>query len=198
MGYRGRVIEPLSSKAQLRRRLRARRVELAQAHPDAAQHCADLLPVHELPAFASFAGYHALGAELNPSPLIRRLAALGGLFALPVCEGPDAPLIFRLWDDHDPLVPDAMGVPAPPAHAPLIHPDLVIVPLVGFDRQGGRLGQGGGHYDRTLEALRAHKPVFVLGLAYAGQEVPELDIEPHDQRLDAILTENGYIPVERP
>jgi 5-formyltetrahydrofolate cyclo-ligase len=198
MGYRGPVTDPHPSKAQLRRGLRARRVELSRASPDAARRAADLLPLEDLPAFASFAGYYALGAELDPSPLIRRLSDLGGLFALPVCEGPNTPLIFRLWDDRDRPVPDAMGVPAPPPHAPEVHPDLVIVPLVGFDRRGGRLGQGGGHYDRTLQALRAHKPVFALGLAYAGQEVSDLDLEPHDQRLDAILTENGYIPVERP
>ncbi|WP_304170644.1 5-formyltetrahydrofolate cyclo-ligase [Phenylobacterium aquaticum] len=192
------MTDPASAKLDLRRAFRVRRAALAKAAPDAAQRAADLAPIHALPAFACFAGYHALGSELNPGPLIRRLSALGGLFALPVCEGPDAPLIFRLWDDRDRPVPDAMGVPAPPPHAPRVHPDLVIVPLLGFDRRGGRLGQGGGHYDRTLAALRAVRPVFVLGLAYAGQEAPELDLEPHDQRLDAILTENGYIPVERP
>lgn len=64
--------------------------------------------------------------------------------------------------------------------------------LLAFDAAGGRLGQGGGHYDRTLAALRARGQVFVLGLAYADQEVEALDMEPHDQRLDAILTETGY------
>jgi 5-formyltetrahydrofolate cyclo-ligase len=73
----------------------------------------------------------------------------------------------------------------------------VICPLLAFDRRGGRLGQGGGFYDRTLANLRACKPVFALGLAYAGQEVDGLLIEPHDERLDAILTEKGYIEVDR-
>lgn len=185
-------------KYQLRKSLRARRADLARACPDAAERAAAYAPLNRLPAFASFAGYYALGAELNPSPLIRRLAEMGGLFGMPVCEGPDRPLIFREWDDRDRPVPDAMGVPAPPPHARLIHPDLVIAPLLAFDRKGGRLGQGGGHYDRTIAGLRAAKPVFVLGLAYAGQEVDHLDMEPHDQRLDAILTENGYIEVVRP
>ena len=78
------------------------------------------------------------------------------------------------------------------SETPLPTPRLVICPLLAFDRAGGRLGQGGGHYDRTLAVLRAQGPVFVLGLAYAGQEVAALDLEPHDQRLDAILTETGY------
>ena len=68
----------------------------------------------------------------------------------------------------------------------------MIAPLLAFDRLGGRLGQGGGHYDRTLAGLRRTGPVFVLGLAYAGQEVDRLDLEPHDQKLDAVLTEAGY------
>ncbi len=70
-------------------------------------------------------------------------------------------------------------------------PDLVLVPLLAFDPYGGRLGQGGGYYDRTLAQLRAERPVFVLGLAYAGQEVERLPAETHDQPLDAVLTETG-------
>ena len=75
---------------------------------------------------------------------------------------------------------------------------MVIAPLLAFDRGGGRLGQGGGLYDRTLEALRVQGRVFVVGLAYAGQEVAEVPSEPHDQKLDAILTETGYIEFRKP
>ena len=91
--------------------------------------------------------------------------------------------------------PDAFGIPAPPPFAPAGAPDLVIAPLLGFDRRGGRLGQGAGHYDRALAALRAAKPVFVIGLAFSGQEIAELPAESHDQRLDAILTETDYIEI---
>ncbi|WP_370689247.1 5-formyltetrahydrofolate cyclo-ligase [Phenylobacterium sp.] len=182
----------ISSKSDLRGRMRVLRKALAVAAPGAAERAAALLPLERLPAFAVFSGYHALGSELDPSPLIRRLAATGAMLALPVALSPDAPLAFRAWDSRDALAPDALGVPAPPPSAPGLHPDLVITPLLAFDRGGGRLGQGGGHFDRTLEALRAVKPVFVLGLAYAGQEVEQVPAEPHDQRLDAILTETGY------
>lgn len=185
----------MTSKTELRARLREQRKALALAAPDAAERAAALLPLDLLPAFAAFAGYHALGSELNPSPLIRRLAASGALLALPVAISRDAPLAFRAWDPLDRLVPDAVGVPAPPPSAPVLYPDLVITPLLAFDRRGGRLGQGGGHYDRTLAALRGRRPVFVLGLAYAGQEVAPMVLEAHDQRLDAILTETGYIEV---
>ena len=108
----------------------------------------------------------------------------------------DLPLDFRAYDFGDRLAPDAYNIASPTAAAPVVRPDLVITPLLAFDRRGGRMGQGGGHYDRTLARLRAHGPVFVLGLAHAGQEVAEIPAEPHDQRLDAILTEKGYIEVE--
>jgi hypothetical protein len=84
------------------------------------------------------------------------------------------------------------SLPAPPQHAEEKRPELVVAPLLAFDRFGGRLGQGGGHYDRALAALRRTGPVFLLGLAFAGQEVDRLDLEPHDQPLDAVLTEAGY------
>lgn len=177
--------------------MRVRRKALAGDDQLAAQRAAAHLPVSRLPAFACYGGYHAVGSELDPSPVIRKLARTGAFFALPVCETHDAPLLFRAWDDADIPIKDLFGVPAPPPHASVLHPDLIICPLLAFDRRGGRLGQGGGHYDRTIADLRSHKPIFVLGLAYAGQEVDEAPMEPHDQRLDAILTENGYIEVRK-
>ena len=78
---------------------------------------------------------------------------------------------------------------------PALQPDLVVTPLLAFQLDGTRLGQGGGYYDRALEALRARKRVMVLGLAYSGQQVENLPHEAHDQRLDAILTEKEYIAV---
>ncbi len=183
-----------SDKLELRRTLRVLRGRLAAGTPDAAARAAAALDFTALPPFAVVSGYHAIGSELDSEPLVRRLVAAGARLALPVCEGPDRPLIFRTWSLGDPLVPDALGVPAPPPSAEPARPDLVVAPLLAFDRRGGRLGQGGGHYDRTLAKLRAEAPVFVLGLAYAGQELDAVPGEDHDQRLDAILTENGYRP----
>ncbi|WP_312160845.1 5-formyltetrahydrofolate cyclo-ligase [Phenylobacterium sp.] len=186
-----------SDKAKLRARLRKRRRALDAARPDAARAAAEALPLERLPAFEWFASYHALGSELDPAPLAARLTRAGKRLALPVTLAADAPLAFRAWRAGDVPEIDAFGVPSPPPSAPEVWPGLVICPLLAFDRAGGRLGQGGGHYDRTIEALRARGPVFVLGLAYAGQEVEALDMEPHDQRLDAILTENGYTEVRK-
>lgn len=180
-------------KSALRLHLRALRRRLSEACPQAAARAAALVPLDRLPTFETFGLYHPLGSEMDPGPLAKRLAETGARLALPAAEAPDAALTFRLWSPGDPLAPDGMGVPSPTLAAPAIRPQLVVAPLLAFDRRGGRLGQGGGHYDRTLQKLRAAAPVFILGLAYAGQEVAEIPMEPHDERLDAILTEAGYI-----
>ena len=184
-------------KAALRQRLRALRRRLAAQAPDAGRRAAALLPLERLPPFRSFSGYVAQGAEIDPVPLMARLAQAGAVAALPAAAHRDEPLVFRRWTPGQALEPDAFGIPSPPAGCEVLLPDLVIAPALAFDRRGGRLGQGAGHYDRTLENLRRAQPVFVLGLAFAGQEVDEIPMEPHDQRLDAILTETGYIAVEQ-
>ena len=186
---------PAPDKIELRARLRALRRRLAAAAPQAAEQAAQHLPLPRFGAFTCVAGYHPAGSELHPGAVCRRLVQAGARFVLPAAERPDAPLMFRAWSEGDPLMADAAGIPSPAPSAATIRPDLVITPLLAFDRAGGRLGQGGGHYDRTLAELRAAGPVFVLGLAYAGQELPEIPMQAHDQRLDAILTETGYIEV---
>ena len=179
----------LPDKSSLRAELRRVRRALAAETPAAAERAAKLLPVEALPPFEVFSGYMPQGSEIDPGPLMRRLKAWAKA-SLPAAFSWEEPLEFRLWGDI--LEPDAFGIPAPPQEAEAVLPDLVITPLLAFDRHGGRLGQGAGHYDRAIANLRRAKPVFVLGLAYAGQEVEELPMEPHDQRLDAILTETGY------
>lgn len=188
---------PNDAKSLMRQVMRVQRRGLAEAAPEACRRAAALLPLEKLPAFTVVSGYRPQGAEIDPGPLMRRLQAEGARLALPVSISRDAPLVFRAGDDETKLVPDAFGIPSPPPEAEELRPDLVIAPLMAFDRGGGRLGQGAGHYDRTLENLRAAGPVFVLGLAYAGQEVARVPAEPHDQRLDAILTETGYIEVRK-
>jgi 5-formyltetrahydrofolate cyclo-ligase len=175
--------------------LRARRRDLAVLVPDAAERAAANLPIETLPRVKVVAGYHALGAELSPWPVLRRLQASGARIALPVAPEPHAPLVFRAFDPGQPLEPDAARIPSPTAEAEALVPDLIITPLIAFDRDGYRLGQGGGYYDRTLQALAGR--AFVVGLAYAGQEVERVPRDDHDQPLDAILTETGYHPVRK-
>lgn len=179
-------------KTTLRAAMRAARRILAWTAPEAAARAAALAPLDRLPPFRVVAGYAACGNEIDPAPLIARLEAGGARLALPVAVSHDAALVFRAADEIDAFVPDLFGISAPPIGAPTLVPDLIIAPVLAFDRRGGRLGQGAGCYDRTLEALRAAGSVFVIGLAYAGQEIDRVPTDAHDQALDAILTERGY------
>lgn len=191
------MFSPSSAKATLRAALRRRRRALVAANPDAASLAAALLPLSRLPTFRVVAGYHPIGAELDPRPVLERLAAAGAAIALPAVIDRAAPLVFRSARAPEAFVPDALGIASPPASAAALVPDLIVAPVLAFDRRGGRLGQGGGYYDAAIAALRAAGPVFVIGLAFAGQEVDCAPIEAHDQRLDAILTETGYIEVAK-
>lgn len=191
-----------AAKTTLRLDARARRKALMIEHPEADWMAADHAPAMLAATGRTRPGviglYKALGAELNPRPLGETLRKAGWSLALPAVVAEDAPLVFRAWSPGELLVHDLSGLPAPLATAAEVRPDLVIVPLLAFDRRGNRLGQGGGHYDRTLDALRSEpSPPPFVGLAYSGQERTDLPREPHDQPLDGILTEAGYIAVRK-
>jgi 5-formyltetrahydrofolate cyclo-ligase len=185
-----------SAKIVLRLEMRGLRRSLCAEAPDAGNRAVAHLPAAVIGA-AVVAGYQPTGTEIDPWPLMQAFARAGARLALPVAITTDGPLIFRAYAEGDPLRPDLAGVAAPIASAGPLKPDLVVTPLLAFDRHGGRMGQGGGHYDRTLAALRKKGRVFVLGLAYAGQEVAHIPAEPHDQPLDAILSEKEYIEVAK-
>ncbi len=137
------------------------------------------------------AGYWPMGDEADVRPLLERLAGLGCMAALPVVVEKGAALAFRGWRPGAPLEAGSHGTRHPPATAPAVAPDLVLLPLLGFDRWGGRLGYGGGYYDRTLAQLRGTRHMLAVGIAYAAQEVDALPQDGHDQRLDWIVTEEG-------
>ena len=182
-------------KAPYRALTRALRGALRPAHPDAAVQAAMHFPKAGLGPFRTAAIYHPRGSELDPFPLAAMLERLGVRIALPAVVARGQPLVFRTMGGS--LPPDALGIPSPGPDAEAIAPDLVVTPLLAFDRRGGRLGQGGGYYDRTLAALRAARPVFVLGLAYAGQQLDRVPMDVHDQRLDGVLTERGYLAAQK-
>lgn len=141
------------------------------------------------PKGATVSVFLSIGSELDTSPLIQSLRARECRVALPCVEAAERPLVFRLWNDGDPLVEESFGTRAPAPEAEAVRPDILIVPLLAFDREGYRLGYGGGFYDRTLEELRAEKPVTAAGIAYAAQEVDAVPREATDQPLDWIVTE---------
>ena len=143
-------------------------------------------------------GFSPLKTEINPLPLMRKLAAAGARLALPVVQGRGKPLIMRAWSFGAPLVAGVWGIREPPESAPEVFPDILIVPLLAFDRAGHRIGYGAGYYDMTIARLRAIKPVIALGLAYAAQEIAEIPTTPRDACLDFVLTERETIDFRKP
>lgn len=115
--------------------------------------------------------------------------------ALPVVQRPNAPLIFRQWETDTPMSEGAYGISVPEGSEE-ITPDVVLVPTLGFTEQCDRIGYGAGYYDRTLAALRAQNPgLITIGIAWAAGALDEsYQPAPHDQRLNAILTEDGWLP----
>lgn len=139
----------------------------------------------------SIAGYHPMRGEADPLPALTAAAAHGPV-GLPVILAKATPLRFRRWQPGTPLIPGSFGALIPET-GDWLTPTLLIVPLVAFDRNGGRLGYGGGFYDRTLALLRQQGPTLAIGFALACQELPTLPQEPTDQRLDLILTDVDLI-----
>jgi 5-formyltetrahydrofolate cyclo-ligase len=187
-----------AQKSGLRAMARQRRAALHAAFRDngtraGAQIAANLLQAVPLPDGAIVSGYHAMGDEADPLPALLALAAGGHDLCLPVTPKRGLPLSFRLWRPGNALEPGVWGIPAPPASAPQVEPNVLLVPLLAFDRAGYRLGYGGGYYDRTLAALREKGPVLAIGIAYAGQQVEDVPRAATDQRLDWIVTEQAAI-----
>jgi 5-formyltetrahydrofolate cyclo-ligase len=134
-----------------------------------------------------------LKSEINPLPLMRKLADAGAQLALPAIDGRGLPLIMRAWKFGDPFKPGQWGIREPLPEAPQVDPDILIVPLACFDRNGHRIGYGAGYYDMTINALRAKKPVVAIGIGFAAQEVPQVPATERDERLDLVLTEREVI-----
>jgi len=139
--------------------------------------------------------YYPAGTELHTWPLVEELQTEGKTVCLPVVANTNKPLIFRAYTPEMPLEKGPYGIMAPASTAPVCHPDLLIVPLLAFRRDGGRLGMGGGYYDRTLQQLRRERNVLAVGYAYADQEMEKFPVDRHDQPLDWIVTEREAIKV---
>jgi 5-formyltetrahydrofolate cyclo-ligase len=183
-----------SAKNDLRAAALARRGALSvEARAGAAQAVAERAFPVEVRSDAIVSGYWPIRDEIDPMPLMRQLSAKGAQLALPVIIGRDQPLIFRAWTTDAQLLRGQLGIMEPSPRSDVVEPDIVLVPLAAFDRAGHRIGYGAGHYDRTLEQLRASKPVVAIGLAFAVQEIETIPALPHDVRLDYVLTEHRTV-----
>jgi 5-formyltetrahydrofolate cyclo-ligase len=179
------------AKAALRVRARAQRAAInVGMRPDAAkaatQYFVDGVPLSPTDIVAL---YWPIREEMDCRPLLTRL--MDGLqpVCLPVVMGEEVPLDMRLWEQGTPLYPSGFGTLAPSEVAPKVEPDYVIMPLLGFDALGTRLGYGGGYYDRTLASMK--KRPKLIGLAFSAQVLSMIPREPHDLPLDMVVTEKG-------
>jgi 5-formyltetrahydrofolate cyclo-ligase len=182
------------AKAALRREALARRDALPRELRAAV---AEAIAARPFPAAikpgAVVSGFMPMKSEINPLPLLRKLADAGAALALPVVAGKGKPLIMRAWSVGEPLASGVWGIREPKPDAPEVFPDVLIVPLLAFDRRGHRIGYGAGYFDMTITALRARKPVVAAGIAFAAQEIAEVPTTPRDARLDLVLTEREVI-----
>lgn len=130
--------------------------------------------------------------EIDPRTLIGEVLAAGGHIAMPVVE--KRRMFFRKFDGEESLEPGVFGTSHPHAGQPIVDPDTIVAPLAAFDRLGGRIGYGAGHYDKAIADLKARDKSFRLaGIAFATQEVARIPVEGHDIRLPLIATERELI-----
>lgn len=141
------------------------------------------------------AGYMPMRSEIDTHLLMDRLAAAGATLCLPDVVAEDTPLAFRRWAPDDALATGRYGIAVPGPDAEMLVPEMLLVPMLAFDRAGHRLGYGGGYYDRTIARLREGGEVLTVGLAFSGQVREDLPVAAHDMRLDWIVTESAALPV---
>jgi 5-formyltetrahydrofolate cyclo-ligase len=179
---------PATQKKRLRLLLKERRSHLFQENPTAGDHIANLFfDLFDFPQETIIGGYWSIGSELDLKPLLRALIEKGFRCALPcICQ---REMIFRLWNPSEPLVQGAFHIFEPSETALVVLPNVLLVPLLAFDKTGHRLGYGQGHYDKFLHQ---HK-VITIGIGFKGQEIKKIPHQPHDFALDYILTEQGLI-----
>jgi 5-formyltetrahydrofolate cyclo-ligase len=178
------------SKAELRAKALAKREALSDKQREkSAQALAKRgLPL-DIVAGMVVSGYSPIRSEIDPAPLMRKLAEQGAKLALPAVMARGKSLAFRAWSPDDRLMLGPLGILEPSPAAQELIPDIMLVPLAAFDREGHRIGYGAGHYDFTLAHLRKVKAITAVGTAFALQEIKAVPALPHDVALDYVLTE---------
>lgn len=190
----------LEAKKALRARMKAWRAglgadaQVGAANAVARQGLGFLTP--QPPQGAVVSGFSPIADEFRVWPLLRRLAGDGYRLALPVMQGKGKPLLFRAWAPGDAMDKAVWDIAEPKPDKPALEPDILIVPLLAFDRAGWRLGYGGGFYDRTLRTLRARKAIVAIGLAFDEQQVDAVPHLDYDERLDWVLRPSGPLRCE--
>jgi 5-formyltetrahydrofolate cyclo-ligase len=185
---------PLDGKAAIRARLRsARRAFAASLDPSSRAQALAAIDRHLTPILSrpgSLAGYVAHRGEVDILPFLLKAFHLGRPVALPHVADGSENIHFVSWQPHIALQPGLAGIPQPESNGDAIVPTILLVPLVGFDRAGNRIGQGGGFYDRWFAA---HPAAMRIGIAWSVQECEAITPDPWDMPLHAIVTEREWI-----
>jgi 5-formyltetrahydrofolate cyclo-ligase len=180
-------------QAERRRLIAARLAMTPQARGAAGAAIGAALAARFPPgSLALVAGYWPIRGEFSVLDYLGQVIAAGAAAALPVVLGPETPLEFRPWTPKA-RMEAGRWVTRHPADGPAVTPTALLVPLLGFDAAGHRLGFGAGYYDRTLAAL-APRPL-AIGVGFELGRLASIDPQPHDQAMDWIVTEAG---VSRP
>jgi 5-formyltetrahydrofolate cyclo-ligase len=178
------------SKAELRSATLAVRDKLSDKQRESAAKALAKrgLPI-EIERGAIVSGYSPIRNEIDPMPLLEKLAELGAQLSLPSVTTRGKALVFRSFRPGDRLTLGMLGILEPSPAAAEVIPDIMLVPLAAFDRNGHRIGYGAGHYDHTFAHLRKQKTIIGIGLAFAVQEIDAVPALAHDVPLDYVLTE---------
>jgi 5-formyltetrahydrofolate cyclo-ligase len=190
------------SLVEIKRRMRAQALETRKSAAHASVTAGNLAAEQFFGGFGAYldaaphpvvSAYWPMGDEFDVRPMMDKLSRQDVPCALPVVAGKDLPLIFRRWRAGDDLVSGPFGTSTPSSNAPEMIPTLLLMPLLAFDQAGGRLGYGGGFYDRSLAGLRRTGSPQAVGVAFDVQEMDAVPMGDTDQRLDWVVTESRII-----
>jgi len=186
----------MNQKKNIRSKHRAQRSALVtQMSPSILNISFSALPsaLHKLLKRTScLASYIPIGSEANPLKITEKARDIGLQICLPHISSKSSPMRFIEWQKNDILIEGPMKLQQPSVDNAICTPDIILVPLIAFDRQMNRLGQGAGHYDRALSLLENK---ITIGIAWSVQEEDTLPCDPWDHKLDAILTEREWVTV---
>ncbi|MBL8644868.1 MAG: 5-formyltetrahydrofolate cyclo-ligase [Rhodospirillaceae bacterium] len=184
-----------AAKIELRRSALAARNEVFKARgaEAATALAAKVAGIKRRAPHVIIAGYWPLGSEIDCRPALYDLHKEGWGIALPVAGARGDRLVFRQWTPGTALEAGPFGTSHPGPSAPVVEPDIILVPLLAFDLKGNRLGYGAAYYDRTLHALRAVRRIEAWGFAFDEQEVPSVPVEASDQKLDGMITDRRLL-----
>jgi 5-formyltetrahydrofolate cyclo-ligase len=187
-------MEAIADKTVMRRRYRERRTALVDALTEQDLRVAFSVAPSMLKTLLkpgiTVAAYYAIGSEADPSRLLRSANEAGCITALPFVTSKIAPMQFLEWQPSDPLETGPFALQQPSKSNAVVIPDVILVPLIAFDRRCRRLGQGAGHYDRALSIL---EKTITIGIAWSVQEAEAVSADSWDVPLDHILTEKEWI-----